>query len=250
MSKDILAVIPARYGSTRLPCKPLVKIGGKPLLYWVLRGLSECEVSEIVVATDHEEIAKFVFKQGYEAVMTPSELPSGSNRVAWVAQRKSADIILNVQVDDPMVGPDMIDPLIKALANSEEANVALLVKQIEKSDEISNPNIVKVVFDQRMHALYFSRSPIPYERNKGAVYYKHIGPYCYRREFLLEFDSWPQTPLEKTESLEMLRILERGYNILCIKSERDTIEIDTPEDVMTFERYLEKHGDEMPWLRR
>lgn len=250
LNKDVLAVVPARYGSTRLSCKPLVNICGKPLLYWVLKGLSACNVDEIVVATDHKEIADYAIGEGYEAVMTPSDLPSGSNRTAWVARERDADIVLNVQVDDPMVGPDMIDPLIEVLRKSEEIDVALLVKRIEKEEEIPNPNIVKVVFDQRWRALYFSRSPIPYERNRGATYYKHIGPYCYRKSFLLKFDSWPQTPLERVESLEMLRILERGYDILCLETERDTIEIDTPDDVSAFERYLREHGDDLPWLRK
>jgi len=227
-----------------------MEIGGKPLLSWVLQGLSGCDIDDIVVATDHEDIAALALKEGFEAVMTPSELPSGSNRTAWVARRKSADIVLNVQVDDPMVGPDMIDSLVEALNKSKETGVALLTKRIENADEVFNPNVVKVVFDRNMYALYFSRSPIPYERNKGAAYFKHIGPYCYRREFLLEFDSWPQTPLERVESLEMLRILEMGFDILCVESKRDTIEIDTQEDVSAFERYLKEHGDELPWLKK
>ncbi|SIN65608.1 3-deoxy-manno-octulosonate cytidylyltransferase (CMP-KDO synthetase) [Acetomicrobium flavidum] len=250
MSNRILAVVPARYGSTRLQCKPLMEMGGRPLLSWVLKGLSGCNVDDIAVATDHEDIAALARKEGFEAIMTPSELPSGSNRTAWVARRKSADIVLNVQVDDPMVGPDMIDPLVEALGKSRNIGVALLAKRIENADEVSNPNVVKVVFDRNMRALYFSRSPIPYERNKGAAYFKHIGPYCYRRQFLLEFDSWPQTPLEKIESLEMLRILEMGFDILCVESKRDTIEIDTQEDVLAFEKYLREHGDELPWLKK
>ncbi len=227
-----------------------MEMGGRPLLSWVLKGLSGCNVDDIAVATDHEDIAALARKEGFEAIMTPSELPSGSNRTAWVARRKSADIVLNVQVDDPMVGPDMIDPLVEALGKSRDIGVALLAKRIESVDEVSNPNIVKVVFDRNMRALYFSRSPIPYERNKGALYFKHIGPYCYRRQFLLEFDSWPQTPLEKIESLEMLRILEMGFDILCVESKRDTIEIDTQEDVLAFEKYLREHGDELPWLKK
>ena len=250
MSNRILAVVPARYGSTRLQCKPLMEMGGRPLLSWVLKGLSGCNVDDIAVATDHEDIAALARKEGFEAIMTPSELPSGSNRTAWVARRKSADIVLNVQVDDPMVGPDMIDPLVEALGKSRDIGVALLAKRIENADEVSNPNVVKVVFDRNMRALYFSRSPIPYERNKGALYFKHIGPYCYRRQFLLEFDCWPQTPLEKIESLEMLRILEMGFDILCVESKRDTIEIDTQEDVLAFEKYLREHGDELPWLKK
>jgi 3-deoxy-manno-octulosonate cytidylyltransferase (CMP-KDO synthetase) len=148
------------------------------------------------------------------------------------------DIILNVQVDDPLVGADMIDPLVEALGADEEVKLALLAKRIEKEEEIALPNIVKMVFDRNGRALYFSRSPIPYPRNPGATYYKHIGPYAWRRDFLLAFSKWPQTPLEKVESLEMLRVLEEGHTIRCVETFRDTVEIDTPEDVEALEKIL------------
>jgi 3-deoxy-manno-octulosonate cytidylyltransferase (CMP-KDO synthetase) len=182
-----------------------------------------------------------VEKAGGEVMMTPRNLASGGDRVAWVAREiAEASVVLNVQVDDPFVGPDMIDPLVVKLQEDASLSLALLAKKIDNPREVEDPNIVKMVFDARMRALYFSRSPIPYPRNsKDAVWYKHIGPYAYRRDFLLRFASWEPTPLERTESLEMLRVLEKGYPIGVVPVERDTLEIDTPEDVERCEAYLE-----------
>ncbi|MFA0889456.1 MAG: 3-deoxy-manno-octulosonate cytidylyltransferase [Synergistales bacterium] len=241
-----LAVIPARLASTRLPEKPLVMVGGKPLVVRVLEQVQRCgKVDRIIVATDSERIAEVVTKNGGEAVLTPEDLKSGGDRVAYVAaSHPEAEIILNVQVDDPLVGPDMIDPLIGALSSDPEVRLALLAKRIEKEEEIASPNIVKMVFDRNGRALYFSRSPIPYPRNPGAIYYKHIGPYAWRRGFLLDFSGWEQTPLERTESLEMLRVLEEGYAIRCVETLRDTVEIDTPADVEALERILAQEGGE------
>lgn len=238
-----LAVIPARFASTRLPGKPLVSIAGVPLVVRVLRQMQRClSVDRIIVAADDERIAETVRRAGGECMLTPPELPSGGDRVAWISGRIPSEIVLNVQVDDPLVGHDMIDPLVAAFSD-RDTQLALLAKRIEKIEEIGSPDIVKMVFDRAGRALYFSRSPIPYERNAGAVFYKHIGPYCWRRDFLLEFFSWVQTPLEKTESLEMLRVLEKGYSIKCVPVERDTIEIDTPRDIEALERYLAVNGD-------
>ncbi len=194
-----------------------------------------------MVATDHEIIQEVVEKAGGEVMMTPRNLASGGDRVAWVAREiAEASVVLNVQVDDPFVGPDMIDPLVVKLQEDASLSLALLAKKIDNPREVEDPNIVKMVFDARMRALYFSRSPIPYPRNsKDAVWYKHIGPYAYRRDFLLRFASWEPTPLERTESLEMLRVLEKGYPIGVVPVERDTLEIDTPEDVERCETYLQ-----------
>jgi len=242
-----LAVIPARFGSTRLPGKPLVKINGVPLVARVYRQVARCErVDRVIVATDDQTISDVARAEGAEVIMTPGNLSSGGDRVAWVAERvDEAPIVLNVQVDDPLVGPDMIDPLIESLESAAECSLAVLAKEIEDPAEVTDQNIVKMVFDGEMRALYFSRSAIPYPRNPGAVYYKHIGPYAYRRDLLLRFAGWEPTPLERTESLEMLRVLEKGFRIQCVKTARDTIEIDTPEDVARLERFLRKHGDDV-----
>lgn len=240
---NALAVIPARYASTRLPGKPLLPVAGVPLVLRVLEQVQKCSgVDRIIVATDDQRIADVVENAGAEALLTPPELPSGGDRVAWVSERIPSKIVLNIQVDDPLVGPDMIDPLIAALSDEGTA-LALLAKRIENEREIESPNIVKMVFDKNQRALYFSRSPIPYPRTSGAAYYKHIGPYAWKREFLLQFSGWNQTPLEKSESLEMLRVLENGYSIRCIPVGRDTIEIDTLEDVAACEALLSGRND-------
>lgn len=234
-----LAVIPARYASTRLPAKPLINIAGVPLVVRVFQNVRKCRtVDRVIVATDDERIVEAVQSCGGEAMMTPPELPSGGDRVAYVAERIPSEFVLNVQGDDPLVGSDMIDPLVEALVNDDSVKLAVLAKKIEREEEVSAKDIVKMVFDRSGRALYFSRSPIPYPRNDGGVWYKHIGPYGWRRDFLLDFSKWAQTPLEKTESLEMLRVLEMGYSIRCVETRRDTIEIDTPEDVERLEKYL------------
>ncbi len=238
-----LAVIPARYASTRLPGKPLVPIAGTPLVIRVLTSIRRCNtIDRVVVATDDERIASVVQNEGGEAVMTPPELPSGGDRVAWVAKQIPSEYVLNVQVDDPLVGSDMVDPLVEALEADRSVMLALLAKKIEHSEEITSEDTVKMVFDQNGRGLYFSRSPIPYPRNDGGIWYKHIGPYGWRRDFLLDFSSWEQTPLERTESLEMLRVMEMGYSLQCVITERDTIEIDTPQDLEKIERYFANRG--------
>ena len=234
-----LAVIPARYASTRLPGKAIIPIAGIPLVIRVLENVKKCtSVDRVIVAADDERIAAIVRQNGGEAIMTPPELPSGGDRVAFVSKLIPSDYVLNVQVDDPLVSSDMIDPLVKSLDDSPSTVLSLLAKRIERQEEVEAKDIVKMVFPKSGSALYFSRSPIPYPRCDGGVWYKHIGPYCWRRDFLLEFSGWPQTPLEKTESLEMLRVLERGYSIKCVETKRDTIEIDTPDDLKKIEAYL------------
>lgn len=234
-----LAVIPARYSSTRLPGKPMIEIAGVPLVIRVLDNVSACaSVDRVIVATDDERIAELVSRHGGEAVMTPPELPSGGDRVAYVSRIVPSDYVLNVQVDDPLVGADMIDPLVAALDGDSSVMLTLLTKRIDDMDEVCANNIVKAVFDGDGRALYFSRSPIPYPRSEGGVWYKHIGPYGWRRDFLLEFAASEQTPLEKTESLEMLRVIELGHTIKCVTAARDTIEIDTPEDLLKIEKYF------------
>ncbi len=241
MDKKIktLAVIPARYASTRLPGKPLIEIDGVPLVMRVFNNVKNCPcIDRVIVATDDERIAALVSANGGEAVMTPSELPSGGDRVAFVSRMMPSEYVLNIQVDDPLVGADMIEPLVAALDADASVMLALLAKRIENMEEVEAKDIVKCVFDKNGRALYFSRSPIPYPRNEGGVWYKHIGPYGWRRNFLLDFAAAEQTPLEKVESLEMLRVLESGHAIQCVQTPRDTIEIDTPEDVARIEKYF------------
>ena len=240
---ETLAVIPARAASTRLSEKPLLKLAGRELVLRVLDGVrSSSLIDKTVVATDDERVARLVESEGGEAMMTPSELPTGSDRVAFAAKKIESRFVLNVQGDDPLVSKDVIDPMIEALRDAPDAGLAVLAKKIDNPEETTRASIVKMVFDNDMMALYFSRSPIPFAREPDATpdYYKHIGPYEWRREALFEFSSWNPTTLEKTESLEMLRLLEHGRTIKCILTGLDSIEIDTPEDVRQFERYIEE----------
>jgi 3-deoxy-manno-octulosonate cytidylyltransferase (CMP-KDO synthetase) len=239
---DALVVIPARLRSVRLPEKPLLKIGGRELVLRVWDGVIQSrKVDRVIVATDDEKIATIVKQAGGEAMMTP-DLPTGNDRVAYVARRIPSRFVMNVQGDDPMVCAAVIDQMMDALEADPEINLAVLAKRIEDPAEVVRESIVKVVFDENHRALYFSRSPIPFPRGGGVDWYKHIGPYAWRREALFEFASWQQTPLERSESLEMLRLLEKGRAIRCIKTDMDSIEIDTPDDVRTFEEYLERKG--------
>ncbi|MDR1133684.1 MAG: 3-deoxy-manno-octulosonate cytidylyltransferase [Synergistaceae bacterium] len=240
---ETLAVIPARTASTRLPEKPLLKLAGRELVLRVLDGVrSSSEVDKVIVATDDERVARLVESEGGAAMMTPPELPTGSDRVAFVAREIASRFVLNVQGDDPLVSKDVIDPMIEALRGDTDAGLAVLAKKIDNPEETERSSIVKMVFNNDKRALYFSRSPIPFARDPHAApyRYKHIGPYAWRREALFEFSAWAPTALEKTESLEMLRMLEHGRTIKCILTERDSIEIDTPEDVRQFERYIEE----------
>jgi len=202
-------------------------------------------VTDVLVAADDERIAEVVLSEGGQVMMTPPELPSGGDRVAFAAREYGkTDIVFNIQVDDPLVGPDMIDPLVDLLSRDPGVSLGVLAKAIEERVEEDDPGIVKMVFDRNMRALYFSRSPIPFRRNPGAVLYKHIGPYAWRRDFLLDFQEWKQTPLEISESLEMLRVLEMGHEIRCLETFRDTIEVDSPRDVENLEEYIRIHGDD------
>ncbi len=245
----VVAVIPARYASTRLPAKPLVKIKGVPLVVRVFKMIRMCNiVDEVIVATDDERIASVVKEYGGDAVMTPLDIKSGGDRVAYVAKDIQADIILNVQVDAPIIYPDMIESLIEAMKDDKDTVLSLLATRIVDKSEVKDPNIVKVVFDKNLYAIYFSRSPIPYPRTKEPDYYKHIGPYAYKKDFLLKFMELEQTPLEVIESLEMLRVIEHGYKIKMVLTDKDIIEVDVPEDVIRVERYIEENGDPLEEL--
>jgi 3-deoxy-manno-octulosonate cytidylyltransferase (CMP-KDO synthetase) len=241
-----LAVIPARLGSTRLSEKVLMKIRGVPLVVRVLRAAQEARsIDRLIVATDSERVAEVVRAADGEAILTPAELASGGDRVAYTAELyPEYDAVLNIQSDDPLVRPEMIDPLVGALEEDSSVGLAVLAKIVDKEAELDDPSIVKMVFAPSGRALYFSRSRIPYPRVPGILpTYKHIGPYAYRRDFLLEFATWPQTPLERAESLEMLRVLEKGRPIVCVQTPYDTIEVDTPADVIALEAWIDLHGE-------
>lgn len=234
-----VAIIPARYNSQRLPAKPLADIGGKPMIQHVYEAAAKAErIDGVIVATDDERIASVVRAFGGDALMTPGTLQSGTDRVAFVAKTLSdADIIVNVQGDEPLFTPQMIDEAVAVVAESD-AVAGTLVKKIENDAELFNPNIVKAVLAANGNCLYFSRSPIPFGRDRSQsdwlavhTYYKHIGLYVFRREFLLRYTTLKQTPLELAEKLEQLRILEHGYTIRAAVTTYDSIPVDTQEDL-------------------
>ncbi len=235
-----VVLIPARFGSTRLPGKPLAEIGGKPMIQHVYERASRAQlVHEVIVATDDRRIIAAVEKFGGHAVITPADAPSGSDRIARVAsQLRDAEIIVNVQGDEPFLPPAMIDEALRPLHADPHVRVGTLARRIEDVETLQDPAVVKVVLDRNSNALYFSRSPIPFGRDITPAelltripVYRHIGLYVYRREFLLHYTTLPQTPLEQTEKLEQLRILEHGYPIRVAVTTHHSIAVDTPADL-------------------
>ena len=230
----ILCVIPARYASTRLPGKPLADIAGKPMICRVYdRAVQAACVSEVVVATDDSRVKQAVEAHGGKAMMTAREHPTGTDRLAEVAAAyPTADLIINVQGDEPLLEPAVLNQLAAAFDGDEDLCMATVMTEITDAREQTNPNNVKVVTDKQGYALYFSRSLLPYPRyQKGVPVYKHIGIYAYRRDFLLQYAAMPPTPLEETEALEQLRALENGYRIKVIKTNHRFVGVDTAEDL-------------------
>lgn len=239
----VLCVIPARYASTRLPGKPLSMIAGKPMIQHVYERACQAQLpNEVVVATDNELVEKAVLDFGGKAVMTSPDHPSGTDRLAEVAlMYPDVDVIVNVQGDEPMIPPEVIDRLAEAFNGDADLNMATM-KVVMDEEDYENPAAVKVVTDQQGYALYFSRSLIPYPRNKpeGFKVFKHVGIYAYRRNFLLKYAALAPTPLEKAESLEQLRALENGYKIKVLESDFQGIGVDTPEDLAAVNALFEK----------
>ena len=239
----VLCVIPARYASTRLPGKPLSMIVGKPMIQHVYERACQAQLpSEVIVATDNEQVEQTVKAFGGKAVMTSPDHPSGTDRLAEVAlMYPDVDIIVNVQGDEPMIPPEIIDRLAEAFEGDDDLSMATM-KVLMNEDEYNDPSAVKVVTDQHGYALYFSRSLMPYPRNKPADYkvYKHVGIYAYRRSFLLKYAALAPTPLERAESLEQLRVLENGYKIKVLESDFKGIGVDTPEDLAAVNELMAK----------
>jgi 3-deoxy-manno-octulosonate cytidylyltransferase (CMP-KDO synthetase) len=241
----LIALIPARYGSTRFPGKPLALILGKPLIQWVYEQAQLVkELDALWVATDDERIKECVENFGGQAVMTRADHPSGSDRLAEAAanlELAPADIVVNIQGDQPVFPPELIRLLAARLRLDCSAVMATPMRRLADPDAAQNPNIVKVVFDYRGRALYFSRSPLPYWREGDKSYFfKHIGIYAYRVEFLQNFVTLPAGRWEAAEKLEQLRALEYGFPIHVVETLGDTLEVDTPEDLRRVEEYLQK----------
>lgn len=242
----VVAILPARYGSTRFPGKPLVDIAGKPMIQHVYERTAQTKtVDRVIVATDDERIRAAVEAFGGEVQMTRDDHPSGTDRLAEVAGRIEADLIVNVQGDEPLIDPDMIEAAVAPLLENPAIEMGTLMTRISDPEEYMNPNVVKVVVDQAGFALYFSRASIPHGRDhtQSAVpdsTFKHIGLYVYQRDFLLLYPTLPETPLEQIEKLEQLRALEHGHRIRIVETERQSIGVDTPEDVARVLALLDK----------
>jgi len=233
----VFGIIPARYGSTRLPAKVLADIAGKPLIQRVYeRARRSPALDQLVVATDDQRIYDRVKSFGGEVLLTSAAHPSGTDRVCEAARSlkvQDEDLIVNIQGDQPFFEPGMIDEVVAPLRQDPGINMGALVYPIRTPEELANPSVVKVVFDRMGFALYFSRSPMPYiiSALPQPRYYKHIGPYVYRMKFLVKFTQWERGMLEQWESLEQLRALEHGHRIKVVETRFDSQEVDTPADL-------------------
>jgi 3-deoxy-manno-octulosonate cytidylyltransferase (CMP-KDO synthetase) len=224
-----VAVIPARYASTRFPGKPLAALGGKPMIQHVYERVRRVRgLSQVVVATDDQRIFDAVRRFGGEVVMT-GEHRTGTDRVCAASAPLQADVVLNVQGDEPLIEPECLEDLL-ACFDDPAVQMATLRRPLDEGEE-GNPNVVKVVCDLAGDALYFSRSPLPYVRASRTQAFAHVGVYAYRKPFLQKIASLPSTPLEKAESLEQLRVLEHGYRIRVVVTSYRSIGVDTPEDL-------------------
>jgi 3-deoxy-manno-octulosonate cytidylyltransferase (CMP-KDO synthetase) len=242
MSSKAIGVIPVRYGSNRFPGKPLAAILGKPMIQWVYEGARESRrLERIIVATDDDRIAAAASGFGAEVLMTSPEHASGTDRVAEAAGATDAEIILNIQGDEPLVRGGMLDSLVEALGEGE-AGMATLMAKVKDISLLGDPHIVKVVSDAAGYALLFSRAPLPF----GATdyFHQHIGIYAYRRDLLLGYGRLPASRLESVERLEQLRALEAGVKIRMVEIERPTLSVDSPRDIISVEHHLRTRSHE------
>ncbi len=230
----ILCVIPSRIGSTRLPRKPLLTIQGKPMIQWVYENASRCKIlTKVIVATDSDEIANVIKAIGGNVEMTSPHIETGSERVAAVAEKHpEMDVVINLQGDEPFIKPRMLEQLVAPYLAGELPEMTTLAYPLNMSTKYAEAGAVKVITDLNNNALYFSRSPIPYFRQQtNAPVHHHMGLYAFRHDFLMHYKTLPQTPLDKAESLEQLRVLEHGHKIRVCFTEEPTLEINTPEEL-------------------
>jgi 3-deoxy-manno-octulosonate cytidylyltransferase (CMP-KDO synthetase) len=248
------AIIPSRFGSSRFPGKPLAVLAGKPLVAWVVEAVKKARgFDEVLVATDDERIVKAVEEHGGKAVMTPSELPSGTDRVACAARNflgrdfDDDDILVNVQGDEPLIDPALVEQLAQKLKDDPRWSMATAVTPIRSAEDFAAKSVVKVVTDRDGGALYFSRAPIPCDRDNvpeihNPLYVRHLGIYAYRGEFLKRYIKEPPCDLEKTEKLEQLRALWMGAKIAVVRTQDEGVGVDTPEDVVRVGKILEERA--------
>jgi 3-deoxy-manno-octulosonate cytidylyltransferase (CMP-KDO synthetase) len=242
---DIIGVIPARYSSTRFGGKVLVDILGKPMIQHVWeRAKQALLLDDLIIACDDQQVAEAAKKFGAKVAMTAKGHASGTDRICEVVNAIDVKIVINIQGDEPLIHPTMIDGIARALLDDSSISMATVMKAIEDPAVLGDPNVVKVVIDKNNFALYFSRSPIPFHAQnsdiKEPIYFKHIGLYGYTKDFLYLYKNLPVSYLERTECLEQLRVLEEGFHIKVIETKYDTIGVDTPEDLEKVKEYLKK----------
>lgn len=243
--RKILGVIPARFSSSRFPGKVLSLISNKTMLQHVYERATQSRyLTCTIIATDDAGVYNAARSFGARVVMTRADHPTGTDRVAEVASAETAEIIVNIQGDEPLIDPSAIDTALLPLVHEPDVVMSTLKKRIENAREVTDPNVVKVVTDSAGDAIYFSRCPIPYLRDDpgglpGAPYFKHVGLYVYRRNFLLGYSSLPVGPLEQAERLEQLRAIENGFHIRVVETDYESIGVDTPEDLERVSRLME-----------
>ncbi len=261
---EAIGIIPARYGSTRLDGKVLAPIAGKPMIQHVWEQAKKVKIlDDLIIAADDERIIDVVKKFGGKAIFTAKEHRSGTDRLTEIANPLEVKVVVNIQADEPMIDPSMVDGVVRTLLDDEELVMATVAKKITAESELTDPNVVKVIVDKNGFAIYFSRAPIPYVRESeptssghslmfgvGSLFhspkykisdatYKHIGMYAYTKDFLFTFTNMPTSSLEKIEKLEQLRVLENGYKIKILETTHDSIGVDTPEDLERVKKILE-----------
>lgn len=252
IESKVIAIIPARYHSNRFEGKPLALINGKSMIQHVVERANAVELlSRVVVATDDERIAEAVRSFGGEVVMTKPDHATGTDRLAEAANLidiSEHDIIVNIQGDQPLFPAEVVEQVARPMLDDPALPMSTLIYKIVRPEEIEDPNHVKTVFDRHGDALYFSRAPIPFQRNPDEpakpTYYKHLGFYAYRKGFLLTFVGLPEGEWERFEKLEQLRALEYGYTIRVVLTDHDSIEVDTPKDIKRVEEYLQSNKKE------
>ncbi|MBN1527102.1 MAG: 3-deoxy-manno-octulosonate cytidylyltransferase [Candidatus Omnitrophica bacterium] len=240
-----IGVIPARWGSTRFEGKVIANLLGKPVVQHVWENAKKAKtLDDLVIACDDERIMKVVKEFGGKAIFTSPNQPSGTDRLAEVVNPLDIEIAVNIQGDEPLVKPIMIDNLVMSLEDEKLAHMATVMKKIDDEAELTNSNVVKIITDKNGYAIYFSRYAIPYNRTgetdekKKPVYYKHIGLYAFTKDFLFTFRNLPHSALENAEKLEQLRVIENGYKIKVVETKFDTVGVDTHEDLKKVEELL------------
>jgi len=243
---EVIGVIPARYQSSRFEAKVLADLNGKPMVQRVWERARESKLlDELIIACDDERVASVCHGFGAQVVFTAKGHASGTDRIAEVVNPLDVKAVVNIQGDEPLIHPSMIDDVCRAVMGDGGIMVATICRRIERPEDIADPHVVKVVMDKNNLALYFSRAPIPFHARtsevSAPVYYKHIGLYGYSKDFLFMYKNMAPSALERTEKLEQLRILQEGYRIKVIETEHDTIGVDTPEDLEKVRQYIKEN---------